>query len=193
MIEKIIDGARFAPSGHNSQSTEYVVVHDRAVMSKISELVIEYFKFECRRLENPIFRTMALLAVKEKTEAGLKEIPGFKRKIKMYEAGADPILHRAPVFIAFHARRNIGYADINAHLALQNASLVAHSLGIGHFFTGWVVAPCVAPMARSWNARLPSLLGIPQRNGIFGALALGYPVPKFKNWINRKPPQIKWV
>ena len=31
-IESIIDGARFAPSGHNSQSTEYLVVQDKAVL-----------------------------------------------------------------------------------------------------------------------------------------------------------------
>ena len=48
-----------------------------------------------------------------------------------------------------------------AQLALQNASLVAHSLGIGHFYTGWVLAPCRAPMARAWNRRIPSLIGIP--------------------------------
>jgi ferredoxin len=29
-IETIIDGARFAPSGHNSQSTEFLVVQDRS-------------------------------------------------------------------------------------------------------------------------------------------------------------------
>jgi len=26
-----------------------------------------------------------------------------------------------------------------------------------------------------------------------GALALGYPVPEYKNWIEKKPARIQWV
>jgi nitroreductase/NAD-dependent dihydropyrimidine dehydrogenase PreA subunit len=192
-IETIIDGARFAPSGHNSQSTEFLVVQDRAVLNQVSALVIEYLKFEVNRFANPLFRTLALLADREIAESGLHEIPGFKRMIQMFESGADPILHGAPVLLAFHARRTVGFADVNAQLALQNASLVAHSLGIGHFYTGWVLSPCRAPMARAWNRRIPNLLGIPSDNNLYGALALGYPIPRFKNMIERKSPRIRWA
>ena len=192
-IETIIDGARFAPSGHNSQSTEFLVVRDRAVLNKVSAMVIEYLKFEIKRFANPLFRTVALLADRDLAESGLHEIPGFKRLIQMFESGADPILNGAPVLLAFPARRTDGFADINAQLALQNASLVAHALGIGHFYTGWVLSPCRAPMAWTWNRRMPDLLGIPPENNLYGALALGYPLPRFKNMIERKPPRIGWA
>ena len=192
-IETIIDGARFAPSGHNSQSTEFLVVRDRAVLNKVSAMIIEYLKFEIKRFSNPLFKTMALLADRDLAESGLQEIPGFKRMVQMFESGADPILNGAPVLLAFHARRTVGFADVNAQLALQNASLVAHALGIGHFYTGWVLSPCRAPMARTWNRRIPSLLSIPSDNNLYGALALGYPIPKFKNMIERKPSQIRWA
>ena len=192
-LETIIDGARFAPSGHNSQSTEFLVVQDKAVLNEVSAMVIEYLKFEIKRFANPLFRTVALLADRDLAESGLHEIPGFKRLIQMFESGADPILNGAPVLLAFHARRTVGFADVNAQLALQNASLVAHALGIGHFYTGWVLSPCRAPMARTWNRRMPSLLGIPPENNLYGALALGYPIPRFKNMIERKPPIIRWA
>ena len=192
-IERIIDGARFAPSGHNSQSTEFLVVQDRDLLNQVSAMVIEYLKFEIKRFSNPIFRTITLLADRESAESGLHEIPGFKRMIQMFESGTDPILHGAPVLLAFHARRTVGFAGVNAQLALQNASLVAHALGIGHFYTGWVIAPCRAPKARAWNRRIPSLLGIPPGNLLHGALALGYPIPRFKNMIDRKPPKIRWA
>ena len=192
-LERIIDGARFAPSGHNSQSTEFLVVQDRAVLKQISALVIEYLKFEIRRFTNPFFRTLALAAARESAESGLHEIPGFKRMVQMYASGADPILHDAPVLLAFHARRTEGFGDVNAQLALQNASLVAHALGIGHFYTGWVLSPGRAPLARAWNRRIPDLLGIPPGNVLYGALALGYPIPRFKNMIERKSPRIVWT
>ena len=192
-IETIIDGARFAPSGHNSQSTEFLVVQDRAVLSQVSATVIEYLKFEIKRFSNPLFKTVALLANRESAESGLHEIPGFKKKVQKFEAGADPILNDAPVLLAFLAPRTDGYGDVNTQLALQNASLVAHSLGVGHFYTGWVLAPCRAPMARAWNRRIPNLLGIPPENMLYGALALGYPIPRFKNMIERKPPILRWA
>ena len=192
-IETIIDGARFAPSGHNSQSTEFLVVQQRAVLNNVSMIVIEYLKFEIKRFANPLFRTVALAADRDVAESGLHEIPRFKQMVQVFESGADPILNDAPVLLAFHARRTVGFGDVNAQLALQNASLVAHALGIGHFYTGWVLAPCRAPMARAWNRRMPNLLGIPPDNNLYGALALGYPIPKFKNMIERKPPRIRWA
>ena len=191
-IERIIDGARFAPSGHNSQSTEYLVVQDSTLLSQVPAMIIEYLRFEIKRFSNPLFRTVALLAGREKAEAGLHEIPRFKQLVQAFKSGADPILNGAPALLAFHAKRTVGFADVNAQLALQNASLVAHSMGIGHFFTGWLIAPCRAPLARAWNRRIPDLIGIPAANELHGALALGYPIPRFKNWIEKRPPHIRW-
>jgi hypothetical protein len=48
-------------------------------------------------------------------------------------------------------------------------------------------------MARAWNPRIPSLIGIPPENELHGALALGYPIPRFKNMIEKKPAHITWV
>jgi len=191
-IERIIDGARFAPSGHNSQSTEYLVVQDSTLLSQVPAMIIEYLRFEIRRFSNPLFRTVALMAGREKAEAGLHEIPRFKQLVQAFESGADPILNGAPALLAVHAKQTIGFADVNAQLALQNASLVAHSMGVGHFFTGWLIAPCRAPLARAWNRRIPDLIGIPPANELHGALALGYPIPRFKNWIEKRPPHIRW-
>ncbi len=38
-----------------------------------------------------------------------------------------------------------------------------------------------------------NLIGIPPENRMYGALALGYQIPKFKNMIERKSPRIKWI
>lgn len=192
-IEQIIDGARFAPSGHNSQSTEYLVVLDRAVLRQVSEVTIEYLRFEVRRLSNRFFMTMLSMVNRKLVETGQKELPGFERIIRAFEEGADPILHHAPVLLVFHARRGVGLADVNANLALQNASLTAHSLGVGHFYSGWLIAACRVPASRAWSRRMPDLLGISPDNKIHGALALGYPIPRYKNWIDRNPARTRWV
>jgi nitroreductase/NAD-dependent dihydropyrimidine dehydrogenase PreA subunit len=192
-IETIITGARFAPSGHNSQSTEFLVVQDRDLLDQISRIVVEYLGFEIERFDNAIFRSFALLANRESAESGLHEIPRFKQLRSQFESGEDPILRGAPALLVFHAPETIGFGDVNAQLAVQNASLIAHSMGIGHFFTGWVLAPCRAPRAKAWNRRIPDLLGIPTGNKLYGALALGYPIPRFKKLIERDFPQIRWT
>jgi len=192
-IEKIIDGARFAPSAHNWQSTKYLVVLDKAALSQVSAVTIEYFRFEVRRLNSVWFRTLGSLVNRKLVESGRKQISEFELIIHRFEAGEDPILHHAPALLVFHARRDAGLADVNAQLALQNASLLAYSMGVGHFYTGWVLAACRAPMSRAWRRRIPELLGIPPENRMHGALALGYPVPEYKNWIEKKPARIQWV
>jgi hypothetical protein len=48
-------------------------------------------------------------------------------------------------------------------------------------------------MAKAWNRRIPDLLGIPPGNQLYGALALGHPIPRFKNMIEKKPARIGWV
>jgi hypothetical protein len=156
-------------------------------------LVVEYLGFEIERFGNPIFRSFALLANRESAESGLHEIPRFKQLRSQFESGEDPILRGTPALLVFHAPESVGFGDVNAQLAVQNASLIAHSMGIGHFFTGWVLAPCRAPRAKAWNRRIPDLLGITPGHQIFGALALGYPIPRFKKLIEREPPLIRWV
>jgi nitroreductase/NAD-dependent dihydropyrimidine dehydrogenase PreA subunit len=192
-IDKIIDGARTAPSAHNAMSTEYLVVVDGAVLRQVSALTVEYLRYEVGRLNNWFFKTLVGLVDRELLELGQKEIPGFERVIRQFEAGKDPILHHAPALLVFHARRGAAFGDIDAHLASQNASLLAHALGVGHFYTGWVLAACRAPMSRAWSRRIPDLIGIPPENEIHGALALGYPILAFKNWIERKPARVRWV
>ncbi len=193
IIERIIDGARFAPSGHNVQSTEFIAVLDREILSQISAETVEYLRFEIGRLSSFLVKTLLSLANRELLELGRREMPGFERIVRSFEAGQDPILRHAPALLVFHAPRKVGFADVNAHLALQNASLLAHSLGVGHFFAGWVLAACRAPMSRARSRRIPRLIGIPPENDMHGALALGYPVPTFRNWIERKPARTQWL
>jgi len=192
-IEQIIEGARFAPSGHNSQSTKYIVVQDRSLLAEISATAVEYLKFEIKRFSNPFFKGLALMANRESAESGLHEIPGFKKKVEMFESGADPILNGAPALLAFYAPNTDGFGDVNTQLAIQNASLTAHSLGIGHFYTGWVIAPGRAPLARAWHKRIPDLIGVPTDHTLHGALALGHPIPRFKNILPKNAAEITWV
>ncbi len=85
------------------------------------------------------------------------------------------------MLLLFHARRSAGFAEVNASLALQNASLMALALGVGSFYPGFVISACKAPMSPQCAGRIKGLLGIPPGNNVYVALASVYPFPKLTN------------
>ena len=178
-IERIIDGARFAPSAHNEQNIEFVVVQDKDVLNKITALTTGFLDSMIKRLSNPTARDEATSA--------LHMMSTFERVVKAVASGEDRILRYAPVLLVFHADKKGTFPDVNANLALQNASLIAQGLGLGAFYAGFVVAAC------KWDNSIARLIYIPDNHQIYAAMAIGYPKFKYKNWIERKAPKVKWM
>lgn len=187
IIEQIIAGACAAPSSHNTQSTEYIVVQDQALLNQISQLTVKYFKTLLNLLGNPILQPLSLALARERVEDAIRLLPEFKLLVESAQKGKDPILHHAPALIVFHARRSTTFAAQNANLAIQNAALVAQSLEIGAFYAGYVLAAC------EYDNRIAKLLAIPKTHQIYAALAIGYPAVRFTHWIEKAPPKIQWA
>jgi nitroreductase/NAD-dependent dihydropyrimidine dehydrogenase PreA subunit len=186
VIEKILDGARFAPSAHNSQGTEFLVVQDQPTLRKIIELTADCLAGITKKLRNPVIRQLLLLAAREKVEGAVHSLDGFDRVVKAVKSGTDRILRGAPTLLLFHADKKRTFAEADANLALQNATSVAQVLGVGSFYTGYVVSVCRR------DDRIPRLLSIPESHKVYGGLALGYPKVAFEKWMERRPPQITW-
>lgn len=187
LLERIIDGARFAPSAHNSQSTEFVVVQEKAVLKQIVELTGEYFAKVVRQLRNPIKRRVLLLFARREVEGAIDFLPELEMLVQAVRGGKDMILHDAPAVVLFHADRHAGFADVNAGLSLANAMYVAQGLGLGSFWLGFVVAACKR------DGRIPRLLSIPENHCIYGGLAVGHPRFRYAKWIERNAPRVRWM
>ena len=177
LIERVIDVARCAPSSHNIQSTEYVVVQERPTLNKIIQLSSAFY-------ENLVEMLQGMAARGGEMPDILPELEGF---VDILKTGKDLILCDAPLFIAFHAEESPGFPAENATLALCNATLAGMSFGLGSFYTGFVVMACRADRA------IPQLLSLPDNHQVYGGLALGYPKFKYKNWIERRPAKVKWI
>lgn len=187
LVEQIIEAARFAPSSHNVQSTEYIVVQDPAVLKQIVELTIAQYRRWRNLLGNPVARILTRLVRGAAGQAALDEIlENFADLIDRYRQGSDPILREAPTLLIFHGDRHVGFAGVNANLALQNASLVCETLKLGAFYTGYVVA------GSNFNPRLVRLLKLPPNHKIYAGLAIGHPRFHYKNWIERQPARIQF-
>ncbi len=187
LIEQIIEAACFAPSSHNVQSTEYIVVQDPAVLQQIVELTIAQYRQWRNLLGNPIARILTRLVRGAAGQAALDEmLEDFTNLIDRYRQGSDPILREAPTLLIFHDDRHVGFAGVNANLALQNASLVCETLKLGAFYAGYMVA------GSNFNPRLARLLKLPPNHKIYAGLAIGHPRFHYQNWIERKPARIQF-
>jgi nitroreductase/NAD-dependent dihydropyrimidine dehydrogenase PreA subunit len=187
VMEKVIDGARFAPSAKNSQSTQFTVVQDKAVLTAISSTTAEWLGKVAVRLRNPLWRKLYYLAGERDTEEVKQWVGQFDLIAERAREGSDMILFHAPALLLFHAHARIRLADVNANLALQNSTLIACSLGLGAFYAGYVVTAC------SHNKAVLRLIDLPKGHKVYGGLAIGYPEVKFSRWIERNPASIKWV
>ena len=187
LIEKVIEAARFAPSAENVQSTQYIVVQDKAVMGKIVDLTTDYLIKIAKQLKNPFIRRFLRMAAGRELEAAIENIAIFERVISEVRSGNDVILCGAPVLLLFYGDKAATFASVNANLALQNASFAAESLGLGNFYTGFVVATC------DRDQRIQSILEISKTHKIYAGLALGHPKYNYKNWMERRPAHITWI
>jgi nitroreductase/ferredoxin len=142
LIQKIIDGARYAPNAKNVQSTEIIIIQDKPLLKKIVEVTALFYSNLIKKLRNPLTRRYMLLIARNDIEGALRLLPDFEMVVSVIQNGQDQILHNAPVLLIFHAKKNVSFSDVNANLALHNASLVSQVLGIGSFYVGYVAAAC---------------------------------------------------
>lgn len=159
-LEALVQAACLAPSAHNTQSPQYLAVADPESLRELGDLTAAFLDSLARRLGHPLLgRLMALFAA-DAVAGAQPLLPAFRRTAADWQEGKDTILHGAPALLLCHSTRRVTFAEANAQLALQNAALMAHALGLGSFFTGFVVAAC------QHNRKLPWLLGIPPEHTV---------------------------
>ncbi|MGD8538729.1 MAG: nitroreductase family protein [Candidatus Aminicenantes bacterium] len=188
VLEKVLEAARFAPSAHNDQSTEYIIIQDKSIIHEITKLTAEYIEKLVKAIRNPIARMFIRRALGRRGAATLFELaPEMEGLVFLYKGGTDWILRSAPVLLLFCADSAGGsFAGVNANLALHNAVLAAETLGLGCFYAGFVVH------ATERDNRIAKLVSLPITHKIYGALAMGYARLKFKKWPDRNPVKITW-
>jgi nitroreductase len=189
VIEKVLEAARFAPSGHNEQSTEFVVIQDEKTLHEIGTLTAKGLARMAMPFRYSIGRMIFRFVYGRRGVAYLTELtPEFEGLASLYNSGTDLILHEPPVLLLFCADSVGGtFAATNANIALHNAALAAETLGLGCFYAGFVAT------VSERDDSIARLVSLPETHKIYGALAMGYPRLKFKKWPERNPAKITWV
>ena len=188
IIEKIINAGRYAPTGSNSQRVHYIVITSPEKIKELSGRVMEYnAKFFKNLGSKPFAAMMSVFLGSEKLAELLLYRPVIMHAKEVIDKGGDPMLHNAPVILLAHAEKWDGSPAINCAVALDHCNLMAHTLGIGACYNGWVENTV------NISGKLKKWLGIPTDHKCFGALTMGYQNIEYKHLIERNSPDVRWL
>jgi nitroreductase/NAD-dependent dihydropyrimidine dehydrogenase PreA subunit len=167
-ISRLIEIARYAPSGHNSQCAEWLVLDNMEELRRLSAVVMDWVRW---MIDN--MRETALAWHMDKL-------------LKRWEAGNDVILRGAPVVVVAHAEEGNRMAPSTCTIALTYLELAAPAMGLGCCWAGYfnAAATTFPPMKEA--------LSLPKGHQCFGAMMVGYPGFKYHRLPTRKPPSISW-
>ena len=168
---QLLDIARFAPTGCNSQGVSYIVIENDEKLQKITAETIKWLSGQIA--------------------AGTEWAQPFAGIINIYhQQKIDVVLRDAPHLIVAVAPKNFPLGHDNARLALEYVELYATSMGLG---TCWAGFAEMAAAAAEPSSPLASLMQLPEGFGVVGAMMLGYPQYTYKRLPDRNPLQVTWV
>ena len=167
-IQKLIEIARYAPTGSNTQLVEWRVISDKSQMNALSGMAVNWLR--------------DVIAGKTK-RAPSPYMPGI---IAAWDAGYDAILRNAPALVVAYSPKEAANGMVDLTLALSYLDLVAPSMGLGTCWAGLLQGALLA------SPDLKQALGLPAEYPYDYPMMLGYPKFKYHRLPERKPPRIKW-
>ena len=160
-VEKIIEAARWAPSGANSQPWEFIVVRDKGIKDRMVDIMNEHSEYS-RKVELTREEDVRFLSISRP----VKE-PGYKNAPVFIILCGDPRTKEAYPLLTTLTRGDSHFASSLASAFLYMA-LAATTLGLGSQWVSATGHPFV-------ECLLKELLGIPQKLGIYDMMVVGYP------------------
>lgn len=165
VIARLIDVARYAPSGSNRQPVEWLVVYDSQEVRRLARLVEEWLRHTTR--EQPQSST-----------------PSYASTLaRASEKRLDLTCRGAPHVVLAHAPKGL---EANGVIALTYLELAAYSLGVGACWAGFLNGA-----AQNWPP-MQEALGLPRGHVSCGALLVGYPTYRYRRVPLRNEPRIAW-
>ena len=165
-ILKILDIARYAPSGGNGQPIQWLVVHDRERVNKIAGITMEYMK-SLVNTDHPLKGYLPVL-------------------ISAWDRGMDIICRGAPHLLFAVIPEGNPIAPVDAIIALTHFDVAAPAFGVGTCWAGFVA------MAATTYEPLQKKLGIPAGRKSAYVMMFGYPKYKIYGIPRRKPLEVTW-
>ena len=167
-LAEIIDAARYAPSGVNTQPVHWLVIMDPQEVRRLTEMVIGWMR----------------LVITEQPD--LARNMNMKQMVEDWDKGIDRICRNAPHVIVAHAPEAVGSSPSSCTIALTYLELAAYANGLGACWAGFFHS------ATTFYPPMAEALNLPAGHKCYGAMLLGYPQYKFHRLPPRKEASIIW-
>jgi nitroreductase/Pyruvate/2-oxoacid:ferredoxin oxidoreductase delta subunit len=187
LLDRILDAGRYAPTGTNSQNVHYAVLRSPEQISALRAMTVRFYDTIFSRVRGTLGGWILSLIAGRRTVEYLREfLPKVEFVRKRMKEGRDPLFYHAPVLILAHAESWDPCSSFNCSVALYHCSLVAHTLGVGCCFNGFLVN------AANHDRKIRERLAIPPDHRCYAAMTLGYQNVAYRRLVSRDPARIAW-
>lgn len=140
-LHTIIEAAYTAPTAQNTRQVQVVAITDPEKIRAVTVFTVDTFARVAKLLSNPFVKFFLNLFMKKKMASVYAMIPRMQGMYRsVHEKQKDPVLRKAKAVLFFCAPTNARFGLADCNLAYQNASLMAESLGVAQFYTGFVLS-----------------------------------------------------
>ncbi|NMM63896.1 4Fe-4S binding protein [Clostridium sp. P21] len=172
-LRKIIEAGRYTQTASNMQDVSFIVVREK--MQELKEITLESLK----KIGEGLLANLnpQTTVFKRYAEMWIKMYEDFKTNPE----ANDRLFFNAPAVIIVTAN-----SEVNGALASSNMELMADALGLGTFFSGFLVR------AAQDNEKMMNFLGVKEGKKIVTCMIIGYPDVKYFRTVPRKEADISW-
>lgn len=167
-ISELLDIARFAPSGCNSQPVHWLVIYDTSQVRQISGMVVDGLRDMVEQ------------------DPGLAIRDVLRRLVKAWDSGVDIVSRGAPHLIITHAPKEDAMAPSACIIAQTYLELAASAFGLGACWVG-----LLDMTANTWPP-LRQFLSLPEGHVGLGTMAVGHPQFKYARIPRRNELRVTW-
>lgn len=149
LLNQVIEAGRYAPSGGNNQSTHFIVVENKDILTELARLAKE--EFSKMQIEENTYKSLA-------------------NSINASKNGNYVFHYNCPVLIITANKREYGNNIADCSCALENMMLMANALDLGSVWINQLRWLNENPIM---VAKMKEL-GMADDERVYGALAVGY-------------------
>jgi nitroreductase len=187
LVDQILEGGRFAPTGTNSQNVHYVIIDSETKIAALRQMVMEFYERVFRLVRNPFLAHLFRWFTGRRAVENLRSyLPVVEHAFALREQGEDPLLHNAPAVMIAHAESWDTCSAFNCAVALYSCALMAQTLNVGCCFNGFL------EVAVNRDRKIKKWLELPRDHRCYGAMTLGYPDIQFQRLVEREEAKVRW-
>ena len=178
LLAEIIGYGIYAPT--NNYGLRAIVADDRDTIEELDRITMQFVS----RIYSAVFKPRVVFGLLSRITPMIDP----KDKVKMenvLERGHN--FHRPAAIVFVVGDPRIALSEASAQYALYNVMLYAQTRGVGSCL--WGNGQVFLDRSRAARARL----GLMGHEHILGALGLGYPAVRFRNKVEGKRLDIRWV